>query len=509
VSARASMMPAPGKPSKAITAMIESPSATPARRVSVSERARGARTVRMLQAAYDAAQTDRENARHWANADALSADAANSLPVRQMLRNRARYEVANNTYARGIVNTLTTYVIGTGPRLQLRGTDRVANRRVEQLFDEWACEVGLCEKLRTMRMSQTESGEAFGVLATNPRIDSPVQLDLRLLEADQVSTPYLAATRMTDPTAVDGIEFDRFGNPFRYHVLRRHPGDMSGVGGLPFDSDPIDAELMIHLFKPERPGQSRGIPEITAALPLFAMLRRYTLATLSAAENAANIGGVLHTDAPGEEADEVEPLDEVDIDRGTWLTMPAGWKAGQFKAEQPVEGYSAFKREILNEIARVLDMPYNLAACNSAGYNYSSGRLDHQAFYRTTRIDQAVIERRVLRRVFRAWLAEASLVSGLLPQQFRTRTLPDHQWFWDGLEHVDPVKESNAQGIRLANGTTTLADECARGGKDWEEVLDQRAAEISRCRELGVPLPPSVASAAQIEDANDREESES
>jgi len=32
---------------------------------------------------------------------------------------RARYEVANNAYARGIVLTLANDVIGTGPRLQM------------------------------------------------------------------------------------------------------------------------------------------------------------------------------------------------------------------------------------------------------------------------------------------------------------------------------------------------------------------------------------------------------
>jgi hypothetical protein len=47
-----------------------------------------------LHAKYDAAQTTRENLRHWAMADGLSADAAASSEVRKTLRQRARYEVA-------------------------------------------------------------------------------------------------------------------------------------------------------------------------------------------------------------------------------------------------------------------------------------------------------------------------------------------------------------------------------------------------------------------------------
>jgi len=72
----------------------------------------------VVRAKFDSAQTTPDNRRHWANADGLSADAAANPEIRRTLRNRARYEVANNSYARGIVLTLANDVIGTGPRLQ-------------------------------------------------------------------------------------------------------------------------------------------------------------------------------------------------------------------------------------------------------------------------------------------------------------------------------------------------------------------------------------------------------
>ncbi|MFW6119172.1 MAG: hypothetical protein ACOC7S_02450 [Planctomycetota bacterium] len=52
------------------------------------------------------------------NADALSADAAANADVRRTLCNRSRREVANNSYARGIVLTLANDTVGTGPRGQ-------------------------------------------------------------------------------------------------------------------------------------------------------------------------------------------------------------------------------------------------------------------------------------------------------------------------------------------------------------------------------------------------------
>ena len=76
--------------------------------------------------------------------------------------------------------------------------------------------------------------------------------------------------------------------------------------------------------------------------------------------------------------------------------LPGGWKLGQITAEQPATTYGEFKKEILNEIARCLNMPFNVAAGNSAGYNYASGRLDHQTYFKTVRVDQAHIESCIL-----------------------------------------------------------------------------------------------------------------
>jgi len=432
---------------------------------------------------YDAAVTTDGNRRHWANADGLSADAAASPEVRRVLRNRARYEVANNSYARGIVSTLANDVVGTGPRLQMLTSDPDANTRIERAFMQWAKAVGLAAKLRTMRMARAESGEAFALLARNSGLPTPVQLDIRIIEADQVATPDLA---LHDPRAIDGVVFDRVGNPVEYHVLKQHPGDVRWYAGLSYD--PVPAEAMIHYFRADRPGQSRGIPDITPAIPLFAQLRRFTLAVIAAAETAAEFAGVVQTDAPPNgEAEDIEPMDTIELEQRMLLTLPGGWKMAQMKAEQPSTTYGDFKREILNEIARCLNMPYNVAAGNSSGYNYASGRLDHQTYFKSNRIEQAHLECTVLDRIFDAWLEEAVLVEGLLPQSMRMTDAPrNHQWFWDGNEHVDPAKEANAQATRLSSRTTSLAREYAKQGLDWEAELRQIAKERAFMRELGI-----------------------
>ena len=281
---------------------------------------------------------------------------------------------------------------------------------------------------------------------------------------------------------MDGITFDCYGNAKSYKVLIAHPGGTENVGT---EFKEVKASDMIHYFRSDRPEQHRGIPEITSALPLFAHLRRFTLAVVSAAEAAADFAGVLYTDAPANgEADAVEAMDTIQLERNMLLTMPGGWKMSQVDPKQPVTTYGEFKHEILNEISRCLNIPFNIAAGNSSGYNYASGRLDHQTYYKSLRVDRSQIEIDILDRIFERWLEEWRLVNKVTIKE------PDlfHVWFWDGEEHVDPLKEANAQRVRLESRTTTLAIEYARQGKDWETELRQIAKEQKLMEELGIAL---------------------
>jgi lambda family phage portal protein len=444
-------------------------------------------TKRRIAARYDAAETTTDGYRHWQLADNLSARAANSPDVREKLRNRARYEAANNSYARGIVNTLANDTIGTGPRLQLLTDDADTNRALEQAFMAWSDTINLAEKLRTMRKARAVDGEGFGALIFNGRLASEVTLDIKLIEADQVATPTIDPS---DDLAVDGIRYDGFGNAIEYHVLREHPGDGMSFGAFG-DFERVPARKMLHWFRCDRPGQARGIPDITPALPLFAQLRRYTLAVLAAAETAADFAAVLYTENPTVEPsvdDDENAFVTTEIERRMMTTLPGGWKMAQLKAEQPATTYPDFKKEILNEIARCLDMPFNIAAGNSAGYNYSSGRLDHQTYYKSLRVDQAQAELVLLDRIFAAWLAEAFDVTDIVPEPPDRLAGWPHQWFWDGQERDDPEKEARAQETRLKNKTSSYAYEFARQGRDWETEFQQIAKEQERMRELGIEV---------------------
>jgi len=151
--------------------------------------------------------------------------------------------------------------------------------------------------------------------------------------------------------------------------------------------------------------------------------------------------------------------------------------------------------------------PINVAAGNSSGYNYASGRLDHQTYFKSIRVEQAQLETVVLDRILAAWFDEAALIPGLLPAGLGPFAQWPHQWFWDGHEHVDPAKEASAQATRLASHTTTLADEYARRGLDWETQLRQRAKELALMNELGLTAAESQPS-TNTEDTDEGDEAD-
>lgn len=452
-------------------------------------RAEVQKIVGRIHAKYDAAQTTSENSNHWGQADALSVNFANSPQVRRTLRMRSRYERDNNSYCKGIVLTLANDIIGTGPRRQVLTDNQDSNRQVEREFALWCEEIDLANKLRTLEMSRIVDGEGFALFTNNPALTGPVTLDLKLVEAEQVTS---FATLNYDPLQVDGIRFDKYGNAKTYFVLPYHPG-----GALQFfsvaDPDLIPAAQVLHWMRVERPGQARGIPDLTPSLPLFAQLRRYTLATLMAAEIAAELTMFMESNLPaGSDGIAVkEQFELVDLVRGMMTTLPSGWKANWTRPEQPTSTYGEFVDKILREILNCLEMPFGLGVGDFSGSNYSSGRLDVQRYQRKVKNQRASMNR-LLNRIFAAWLEEAMYVPGLLPPNLPPFRQLAGTWHWDGFDYVDPVKEAQAIDIGLKNYSMTLDDVYSTRGQEVNEALAKIAASNALMKKLGLELPGTL-----------------
>jgi capsid protein len=428
-------------------------------------------TQKRISARYDVARTTDENASLWGLVDSLSAAAANNPAVRKTIRERARYEVANNCYAKGIVRALVGDLVG--PEVQLQLGDSPKAQEIEQAFADWAHEIKLWAKLRTILSARIVDGEGFALITSNRR-NKDIKLDIRPIECDMVES---WTSSLAKENEIDGIRFDEDGNPSQYRVLKNHPGDYRSIRSTGA-GDWINAKYVMHLFREDRPGQVRGISELTPALSLFGILRKFTIAVLESANRAAEISAVMQTNlVPDSLAAELaDPVTIIEAQRNAIVSLPEGWSLSQLRAEQPTTTYAMFKAEVVNEIARALNIPYNVAAGNSSGYNYASGRLDHQTYDRMIDVDRHDTASIILDRVYTEWLAEYSTRHSMTDAD--RAEVAGHAWYFAGRGHVDPNKEASADDTRLKNGTLTHAAYYAKQGKDSKRERTQRIREI-------------------------------
>lgn len=456
-----------------------------------------------LRAAYDGYRTTPQVERYWAHADYLSPQSANVLAKRKVLRSRSRYEcVESNSYARGMVLTKVGDVIGRGPTLQVTTENRDFNLEVESQFQSWARETNLAEKLRTMCSAKVVDGEAFAEKITNRTLSHPVKLDLRLSEADHWTNPRDFGD---DPNEHDGIRFDRSGNPIRYMRLRHHPGD-SHFFVSQEDFDVLSPDDVIHWYRTDRPDQKRGIPEFAPALPLFAELRRWIMATLAAAETAAEFAGVVESTASAfsESPDIIDKGATIPINRRAMLALPRGWVMKQFKAEHPNAQFEQFEEKILMQIARCLQMPLNIAMGSSRNHNFASGRLDYLLWWNACDIDRHHCEVIVLDRIFRWWLEEARLIPDFLPPI--GASLP-HRWYFPRRRPIDEVAAAKAAEILWNMGHTTDEQVFAEAAIDPDEHYEQLRRQTQRRREIDEHFPqPGIAKSESIAPEEEMEE---
>lgn len=413
---------------------------------------------------YDAARSGNDLDGHWAFADGLDADSANNPAVRHALMRRSRYEAGSNGYYAGILQTHANMLIGSGPSLRMTTGNRDFNQLVEREWSKWATEVQLRRKLWCMAHAKTQDGEAFAVLITNPLLKNGVQLDLRLIEAEQCQTPMIP---FAQAGRLDGIWLDGVGNVVAYDILPVHPGS-SNQYSVTFDPIVVSSANVLHWFRMTRPGGHRGIPALTSTMNVGATSRRHREATVAAAESAADIAGMITSTLPASsdsEPDPVAPFSAIEFTKRMMMVAPMGWDVRQMKGEHPNAEYDKFHRLQISELGRPISMPYNLAACDSSTYSFASGKLDTLSYWSAVDAERFDCDDQCMDRIFAAWFAEWTIVAA------RRDIPPSHQWDWPVHPVIDAVAEATATDIRLRNGSTTLRQVYSDAGEDLEDQL--------------------------------------
>lgn len=438
-----------------------------------------------IQAKYDLAQTTTDNSKHWAQADNYDADSANNRWVRGTMVRRSRYEGQNNAYIDGIQSTHATFVVRKGPRLRILtetaeearegSPENVRNEKIKRDWRAWCKRIKFRRKLWTMAHAKIQDGEPIAIVRYNPKVDHAVKLDVCLIETEQCQTPLLPQGVVG---YIDGIRFDPWGNVVYYDILPRHPGAM----GLswPMAPDHVPARYVLHWFLCKRPNQHRGIPELASTLSLGAVSRRWREACVAGAETIADISLIAQTQGAPEDdgPDQFAPFSSVEFQKRMMMMLPMGWNVFQPKGESPPATYQMFTKAHIAETARPKAMPYNLAASDSSGHSFASGKLDTIPYYIT--IDDQEREDcndLVMDPLFAIWWQEYVLVAQAEGDMFDCDPMqpPEHEWDWPRNPVADAASEATTNAERLRTGQASPDDIAHEDGDSWEERLRRMA----------------------------------
>lgn len=449
------------------------------------------------------------------------------------LRNRSRDLVRNNPYAAGAVDTVATNVIGSGLRPQSRipyadiGIPKAAaetfQKQMEFVWQQWIPYADSANKLDfydiefLITRQILENGEVLALpLMVDDPVGRPLSTAIDIIEADRLATP----PGMTGNKNIrSGVEIGSRGQPVAYWIKTTHPGDMTV--GVNRQGDYIrypayrkdGRKNILHIFPTQRPGQSRGVPFFAPAMQYFRDMAAYMEAEIVAARIAACFAVFIESpdvnNIPGMttgETDSKTSSKKQWVEPGMMKTLLPGEKISSFSPNRPNQGADPFINQILRAIGASLGLPYELLVKDFSKTNYSSARtalLEARRFFIQRR---TFLAKYFCQPIWCMVAEEAYLRGKLQADKFyenyygytRARWIAG-PWGW-----VDPTKEIEASLTAVDGNISTLADEIAAQGQDWEEVLIERAREKQRIQELekeyGVDLSPQKKPAVKPKD---------
>jgi len=348
-----------------------------------------------------------------------------------------------------------------------------------------------------------EDGEIIAVPTFIKDSRRPLGRALELIEADRLVSP------PGKTEIIQGVELGaERRQPVRYWlrkapmVKRDYEIEQQKYVGIPA-KDNRGRPMLLHIFPVSRPGQVRGVPYFAPVLSYFKDLGDYLEAEVVAARVAAclavfitkadaygsAVAGATTTDSSGNRIQTLEPgmIPYLNVGEDIKVVDPKG-RGG--------ETFGGMLNGLLRIIGASLGMPYELLLKDFSQTNYSSARA-------------ALLEGRRMFMQWRGWFArkfcqpvwemvlEEAWLRGLFEAQdfYRDREeLCRVSWVGGGWGWVDPVKEVEASKLAVDYGLSTLAEEAAGQGRDWEETLEQRQQEQERIKELGLAIPAAVKS---------------
>lgn len=484
-------------------------------------------------------------AMHDWNPLAASAD-ADLLPELPVMMARSRDLGRNNGLMGGAMQTYRDNIVGAVLRLSATPDYRLLGWKPEQArefanyveakFRSWA-DTTECDAARSMNLlglalqslgGAMLNGDSLALPLWLPRPGSRWSTRIMTMEADRLSTP-IGMEHLDNIRG--GIEFDSYGAPLAYHILKRHPGDAFNRFGayaaqmMEWDRVPAftawGRQRVIHLHDKERSGQSRGRPIVSGVMREFHMAGKYSSNELEASLANSLVAAFLESDLDQESAAALFGDDP----RASWansvrqaqsirklkgaavIPLPAGARMSSFTPGRPNQAFEAFMLASLRHIAAGMNLPYELLLKDFSKTSWSSARASLLEAWRYFHGRRRWLTDYWLRPIYELWFEEAVNAGEIEAPNFYQNKYAylRARFLFGGRGWVDPVKEAQAAVIRMNAGLSTMEKECADQGDDYEEVLDQLAVERNMKIARGLPLSddPAVAAAALASGAGD------
>lgn len=449
----------------------------------------GLRRVKAKRAAevlmhYDAAQPGRRTRSIRPNS--LDADAA--ADRRQRISFVARDMLRNNPIALRAQQVVTANVVGDGIIPGIVGTSDRTRRRFEALvkahLDTTAIDAdGRCNLYGLQRLAMNAvcgDGEVLIRIRRRSATDGlPLPFQLQLLEVD-----YLDASReVLNPTqgaiTRNGIEYDSRGRRLAYWLFDDHPGSSRLNSAR---SRRVPASDVIHIYRPDRPGQQRGVSWLAPVAMQLQDLADYLDAQLVRQKIAACLTGFRYTPdgEPGTAAG--DPL--ATLKPGAMYQLAPGEDI-KFSDPPQVTGLSEFTTASLRAIAAGIGITYEALSGDLGGVNYSSGRMGRMEMDRNVSAWQwLMLIPQMMEPVGRLVLDSWAVLPGA------TDNLRGAQVTWTPPARVivDPSKEYAAMQQAVRAGFRSWSDIVRGLGYDPEDVAQELAADSARFDRLGLTL---------------------
>lgn len=488
---------------------------------------------------YNGARLDKASLSRWLpGGGSANSDIIGDLPT---LRDRSRDQMRNSPVALGGLNTATSHVVGTGLSFTplINGsalgmsTERTEawQNETKRRFDAWA-ESADCSLDRTQNFyglqdlcfrSWHESGDAF---VNTPRVarrtNGSKRLALQLIEADRVCNP----DRKADTeTLIDGVEISaETGEAMVYHVARLHPGDYGIVGKNTWTPVKARGETgqrhLLHIFKPVRPGQVRGVPWIAPILEPLKQLNRWTDNEINAAVTSSLFSVFIKMD-PGAFEDLFDDQSQQDVikagskwsgamESGKAINLLPGESVETAAMNRPNPEFDPFWTAMVRQIGMALEIPYEMLVMHFQS-SYTAARAAMLMGWKFFRARRDLFVTLLCKPVYELWLTDEVAEGRIACPGFFADDMVRAAWcagVWtgDGPGSVDPQKEVQAARDRVDMEISTLdAESILYDGISWEVKHAQRTKEVAmqkrdgtRVEKAGAPAPiqtPEPASA--------------